>query len=225
MNILDENIDFFTRQQLAQWKFHFRQIGLEIGHSGMKDFDEILPLLHSLRRPTLLTRDDDFYHPQLRHAHYCLAYFEVARSKTAEYIRHFYRHPLFRHKPNEWEALRVYMKTGSPIGNLMHEEQTELFGNPPITMKSITILTCAILCLLQPAFAQKAAKPPPTSTTSTIETVRCDGREFVVTTNRKFKYVPLYSGDGESWLLLLEELRTEISRDAEGSNSTMKVDA
>ena len=60
MNILDENIDFFTRQQLAQWKFHFRQIGLEIGHSGMKDFDEIIPLLHSLRRPTLLTRDDDF---------------------------------------------------------------------------------------------------------------------------------------------------------------------
>ena len=96
MNILDENIDFFTRQQLTQWKFHFRQIGLEIGHSGMKDFDEIIPLLHSLRRPTLLTRDDDFYHPQIRHAHYCLAYFDVGRAETAEYIRHFYRHPLFR---------------------------------------------------------------------------------------------------------------------------------
>ena len=96
MNVLDENIDFFTRQQLLQWRFHFRQIGLEIGHSGMKDFDEIIPLLHSLRRPTLLTRDDDFYHPQLRHANYCLAYFDIAITETAEYIRQFYRHPLFR---------------------------------------------------------------------------------------------------------------------------------
>ena len=117
------------------------------------------------------------------------------------------------------------MKTGSPIGKLTHEEQTALSGNPPITMKSITILTCAILCLLPPAFAQKAATPPPTSTTSTIETVRREGIEFVITTNRKFNFVPIYSGDGESSLLLLEEFRTEISRDSEGSNSTMKVDA
>lgn len=62
----------------------------------MKDFDEIIPLLHSLRRPTLLTRDDDFYHPQLRHANYCLAYFDVALATTAAYIRHFLRHPSFR---------------------------------------------------------------------------------------------------------------------------------
>jgi hypothetical protein len=96
MNILDENIDFFTRQQLAQWKFHFRQIGLEIGHSGMKDFDEIIPLLHTLRRPTFLTRDDDFYHPQLRHPNYCLVHFDVTILETATYIRQFYRHPLFR---------------------------------------------------------------------------------------------------------------------------------
>lgn len=96
MNILDENIDLFTRLNLAQWKIHFRQIGIEIGHSGMKDFDEIIPLLHSLRRPTLLTRDDDFYHPQLRHATYCLVYFDVSLAETAVYIRQFFRHPLFR---------------------------------------------------------------------------------------------------------------------------------
>lgn len=96
MNILDENIDLFTRRQLIQWKLHFRQIGFEIGHSGMKDFDEIIPLLHSLRRPTFLTRDDDFYHPQLRHTNYCLAYFDVALLETVAYIRRFFRHPLFR---------------------------------------------------------------------------------------------------------------------------------
>jgi len=40
-----------------------KQIGIEIGHAGMKDRNEIIPLLHSLRRPTFLSRDDDFYHP------------------------------------------------------------------------------------------------------------------------------------------------------------------
>lgn len=96
MNILDENIDLIRRQQLLRWKIHLKQIGIEIGHAGMKDRDEIIPLLHSLRRPTLLTRDDDFYHPQLRHPGYCLAYFDVALAETARYIRRFLRHPAFR---------------------------------------------------------------------------------------------------------------------------------
>ncbi len=96
MNILDENIDLFTRLQLAQWKFHFRQIGVEIGQSGMKDYDEIIPMLHSIRRPTFVTRDDDFYHPKLRLANYCLVYFDVSLPQSAEYIRQFFRHPHFR---------------------------------------------------------------------------------------------------------------------------------
>ena len=48
-------------------------------------------------------------------------------------------------------------------------------------MKSLTILTCVVIFLLQPAFAQKANTPPPTSTTSTIETVRRDGLDRFVT--------------------------------------------
>jgi hypothetical protein len=90
--------------------------------------------------------------------------------------------------------------------------------------KSIT-RTCIILCFLSSAFAQKANTPPPTSTTSTIETVKRDGIEFIVTTNRKFNFVPIYSGDGEASLLLLEEVRAEFSREVEGINSAMKVEA
>lgn len=92
-------------------------------------------------------------------------------------------------------------------------------------MKIITILTCLLLFPVVSTFAQKATTPPPTSTTSTIETVKRDGIEFIVTTNRKFNYVPIYSGDGAGALLLLEEVRSEFSREVEGINSAMKVDA
>lgn len=96
MIILDENIDLIRRRELLRWKIHVRQIGLEVGQAGMKDRNDIIPLLHSLRHPTLLTRDADFYHPQLRHPGYCLACFDVALAETAHYIRRFLRHPAFR---------------------------------------------------------------------------------------------------------------------------------
>jgi hypothetical protein len=94
-------------------------------------------------------------------------------------------------------------------------------------MKTSVILACLLLCGLPLcAYAQKtAAAPPPTSATSTIETVRRAGLEFVVTTNRKFNYVALYTGSGYESMLLLEEIRTELSREVEGINSAMKVDA
>lgn len=114
---------------------------------------------------------------------------------------------------------------GLPLRSLTHENKIVLFGEPSITMKPLIVFACVITFWLQPAYAQKAATPPPTSATSTIETVRRDGIEFVVTTNRKFNYVPLYAGSGYESMLLLEEFRTEISHDAEGVNSTMKVDA
>ena len=52
MNILDENILLSQRDQLRAWQVHFRQIGMEIGRSGMKDHKDIIPLLHTLHRPT-----------------------------------------------------------------------------------------------------------------------------------------------------------------------------
>lgn len=68
MNVLDENIDEPQRQRLEARRIHVRQIGVELGRLGMKDRNEIIPLLHTLRRPTFFTRDCDFYHLELRHA-------------------------------------------------------------------------------------------------------------------------------------------------------------
>lgn len=96
MNVLDENIDEPQRLQLESWGLHVRQIGVELGTLGMKDLDAIIPLLHSLRRPTFFTRDGDFYHPWLRHRGYCLIYLNVAPGLTANYLRRCLRHPAFR---------------------------------------------------------------------------------------------------------------------------------
>lgn len=96
MNILDEDIGQSQRDQLEIWKIHFRQIGGEIGTSGMKDYEGILPLLHRLKRPTFFTLDHGFYRPRLRHHGYCLVFLDVWDNEAATYIRRFLRHPEFR---------------------------------------------------------------------------------------------------------------------------------
>jgi len=61
MNVCDENIDADQRRQLRALKIHYRHIGTEIGRKGLKDRNEIIPLLHSLRRPTLFSRDHKIF--------------------------------------------------------------------------------------------------------------------------------------------------------------------
>ncbi len=51
MNILDENVLKDQRQLLHSWRIAIHQIGYDVGRKGMQD-DEIIPLLHQLRRPT-----------------------------------------------------------------------------------------------------------------------------------------------------------------------------
>jgi len=96
VNILDEDISVVECERLRTRKIHFRQIGVEIGRAGMKDRNDMLPLLPTLRRPTFFTRDHGFYHPSLLHPAYCLVYLGVAFDEIAEFIRRFLRHTAFR---------------------------------------------------------------------------------------------------------------------------------
>ena len=96
MNILDENIVVSQRSQLTAWKIHFRRIGEHVGDLGMEDREEIIPLLHALRRSTFFTMDRDFSRPELCHLRYCLVYLDVRPDEAARYIRRFLRHPSFR---------------------------------------------------------------------------------------------------------------------------------
>lgn len=53
MILLDENFPDSQRQLLRSWRIRPQQIGYETGRKGMQD-EEIIPLLHQLRRPTFL---------------------------------------------------------------------------------------------------------------------------------------------------------------------------
>lgn len=96
MNVLDENIIVPERERLREWRIHFRSVGEEVGRLGMKDQNEIIPLLHALRQPTFFSRDHGFYRPALRHPGYCLVYLDVGADETAAYIRLLLRHQDFR---------------------------------------------------------------------------------------------------------------------------------
>lgn len=92
MNILDENIPEGQRELLRRWRVRVSQIGQGVGRQGIQD-DEIIPLLHQLRRPTFFTRDADFYDRRLRHPHYCLVYLDLQPHEAAHFIRRTLRHP------------------------------------------------------------------------------------------------------------------------------------
>ena len=71
-----------------------RHMGYDVGRQGMKD-QEILALLHRLRRPTFFTRDEDFYARHLCHARYGLVYLAVAKDEVAPFVRRLLRHREF----------------------------------------------------------------------------------------------------------------------------------
>jgi hypothetical protein len=95
VNILDEDLSAPERERLRAQKIHFRQIGVEIGRSGMRDHEGVIPLLHRLKRPTFFTLDHGFYRPTLRHQGYCLVFLDVWDDEAADYIRRFLRHAEF----------------------------------------------------------------------------------------------------------------------------------
>lgn len=109
MNILDEDISIVECERLRARKIHFRRIGVEIGRLGMKDRNDIIPLLHTLRRPTFFTRDHGFYHPRLLHPAYCLVYLDVAFDEIADFICRFLRYASFRMQARRMgKVVRVY---------------------------------------------------------------------------------------------------------------------
>jgi hypothetical protein len=108
VNVIDENIVFSQRQRLTELKIRYKQIGFEIGRLGMKDRNDVIPLLHRLRDVTFFTRDHDYYHPALRHSAYCLVHLEVPPDQAAEYVRRFLgRSPFRTRKERMGKVVRV----------------------------------------------------------------------------------------------------------------------
>ena len=76
MLVIDENISEIEVWRLREWSLAVRQIGPDVAKLGLGD-DNILPLLHKLKRPTFFTRDRDFWKPALRHMGYCLVFLDI----------------------------------------------------------------------------------------------------------------------------------------------------
>jgi hypothetical protein len=92
MLVLDENLPAGQRLLLRKWRIRFRAIGGELGTAGTKD-ENIIPLLHRLPQPTLITLDRDFHRPELAHDGYCLVWLDVRGREAAGFIRRLLRHP------------------------------------------------------------------------------------------------------------------------------------
>jgi hypothetical protein len=93
--VLDENFPGDQREILTRWRIRFRHIGTALARQGIKD-PEIIPLLHRLSRPTLITRDKQLYVRRLRHRTYALVVLDVNPVDAALFTRRFLRHPSFR---------------------------------------------------------------------------------------------------------------------------------
>lgn len=125
MNVLDENIIDSQRRQLISWRIRVRQIGHEMGRKGMKD-QEIIPFLHQLNQPTFFTRDDDFYHPKLCHAGYCLVYLDVRKEEAAVFIRRVLRHQALKTKAKRMGKVIRAAHVGLSVWTLHAEKEEHL---------------------------------------------------------------------------------------------------
>jgi len=86
MIVIDEHFLESQRQLLKSWRIRFRQIGFEIGRSGLKD-PEIIPLLLQHGRLTFFTLDSDFDKLKYCHSHYGIIFLDVEDYEAASFIR------------------------------------------------------------------------------------------------------------------------------------------
>lgn len=95
MILLDENIVEDQCQLLRSWRIRCRQIGQDVGKQGMKDDQDVIPLLHKLAYPTFVTRDLGFYDGDWCHESYAIICLAVSQNEVARFVRRFLRHPSF----------------------------------------------------------------------------------------------------------------------------------
>jgi hypothetical protein len=123
MNILDENVLKDQRQLLLDWRVRIHQIGYDVGRQGMKD-EEIILLLHRLRRPTFFTLDFDFYQRNLCHTRYCLVCMDVKQDETATFVRRLLRHKEFNTQAKRLGKVIRISSVGLSVWQLHAEKET-----------------------------------------------------------------------------------------------------
>jgi len=120
--VLDENINESQRLQLRAWRIAVRQIGVDLRPQGIQD-EEIIPLLHQLRRPTFLSCDGHFFKRRHCHHRYCLVYLDVEKKQVAEYARRLLKHPKFDTEAKRMGAVIRVNYSGLAYWQLREEQE------------------------------------------------------------------------------------------------------
>ena len=110
MLLIDENISEIEIWRLREWRIAVRQIGPDVAKSSIGD-DNILPVLHRLKRPTFFTRDKDFWNRRLTHPRYCLVFLDIREreGEIAAAVRRFLRQPAFNtHSKRMGKVVRIH---------------------------------------------------------------------------------------------------------------------
>ena len=110
MLITDENISETEIWRLREWRIAVRQVGPDLARRSASD-QNVLQLLHRLKRPTFFTRDRDFWNHRLTHSDYCLVFIDLREQEgqIAAAIRRFLRHSGFdTHAKRMGKVVRVH---------------------------------------------------------------------------------------------------------------------
>jgi len=110
MLIIDENISEIEVWKLREWRVAVRQIGPDVAPASTTD-ENILPVLHRLKRPTFFTRDKDFWNARLVHRAYCLVFLDLREreGQIAAAVRRFLRlSPFQSHAQRMGKVIRVH---------------------------------------------------------------------------------------------------------------------
>ena len=127
MNILDENIINNQCQLLRSWRISFRQIGFSIGRQGLQD-KGIISLLHTLRRPTFFTRDDDFMIVIYVTRGIVWSTWQSGKTRLPFLCAAFYIIKNLIPKPNAWVQLFVFLTRVFQSGAFTHKNKFVLVG-------------------------------------------------------------------------------------------------
>jgi hypothetical protein len=125
MIVLDENVPTAQREALRRIWIAVRQIGIDAAYKGVSD-EDIIPLLHHLKRPTFVTRDEDFFRKELRHARYCLVWLAVEAERVAEFTRRVLRHPELNTQAKRMGTVLSVSPTGVTVWRLHAEKPIHL---------------------------------------------------------------------------------------------------
>jgi hypothetical protein len=92
--LLDENVPLEQADLLRGWSIRCRVIGRDVAELSIGD-DDIVVLLHRLKRSTFITRDRHFFRCSLCHPNSCLVMLDALPEESAMFTRRFHRHPAF----------------------------------------------------------------------------------------------------------------------------------